>query len=85
LDEISAIKKSMVTVKTAFVVCTYYRFGLCHCCPNVPIIWAWVWFSKPFEDLLEASGVNLNNVGAFEYFGSFGSTFRTTKLLCLMD
>ena len=34
---------------------------------------------KPLDNLLEASGVDIPNGG-----GSFKSTFRTTKLLCLM-
>jgi len=40
--------------------------------------------TKPVEYILEASGVILFNGGAFKLFGSFRSTFRTTKLLCSM-
>ena len=39
---------------------------------------------KPVEELLKASGVDLSNGGGLKNFNSFRSTFRITKLLCLM-
>ena len=40
---------------------------------------------KPAEELLNASGVDICNGGGLKNFDSFNSTFRSTKLLCLMD
>jgi len=37
------------------------------------------------EEILKASGVDLFNGGVLKNFDSFNSTFRSTKLLCLMD
>jgi len=39
---------------------------------------------KPFEELLKASGVDLSNGGFFKNFDTLNSTFRITKLLCLV-
>jgi len=87
LDLLSAIKRSVVVVKAAFLCLAHaliiamakvngdskyesYRQGWC--------------LKEPVEELLNASGVYLSNGGGLKNFNSFNSTFRTTKLLCLM-
>jgi len=86
LDVPSAIKKSIV-VKAAFLCLAHaliiaiamvnndskyvsYRHGWC--------------LEEPVEELLNSSGVDLSNGGGLKNFNCFNSTFRITKLLCLM-
>jgi hypothetical protein len=88
IDVLSAVKKSIVVVKASVLCLTH----------ALVIAIAWVnnnpkyksyrngrGLKEPVQDLLKASGVDLSNGGVWNNFDSFSSSFRTTKLLCLMD
>jgi len=82
----SVIKKSIV-VKAAFL-CLAHALIIAMVRVNGDLKYALYrqdkCINKPFEDLLKASGVDLSNGGGFVELNSFRSTFRTTKLLCLV-
>jgi hypothetical protein len=83
LDVLSAIKKSIVTVKAA-VLCLAHALIIAIARVNNDPKYAsyrdGYGLRQPVEDLLNASGVNLSNRGGLEELQQFSSTFRTTKL-----
>jgi hypothetical protein len=88
LDVLSAIKKSIVVVKGAFL-CLAHALIIAMARVNNDPKYALYRHGKglmqPVEELIKASGVDLSNGGGLKSFNSFNSTFRITKLLCLMD
>ena len=86
MDLLSAIKKSIVVVKAAFL-CFAHALIISMARVNndqkyVSYRHGWC-LKEPVEELLNASGVDLSNGGGLKNFNSFNSTFLTTKLLCL--
>jgi len=83
LDVMSAIKKSIVTVKAALNCFAYALIIAMARVNGDPMYQSYrdgEGLKKSVEDHLKPSGVDLSN----GRFGSFKTTFRTTKLLCLM-
>jgi hypothetical protein len=87
LNVLNAIKKSLVVVKAAFLCLAHaliIAMALVNGDPKYKSYREGYGLTKPVEDLLEASGVDLSNGGGLEELQQFQSISRTTKLLCLM-
>jgi len=86
LDLLSAIKKSIVTVKAAFLCLAHaliIAMAKVNGDSNFKLYSNGRCLKERVEELLKASGVDLSNGGGLKNFNSFRSTFRITKLLCL--
>ena len=87
LDVLSSIKRSIVTVKAAFLCLAHALIiPIAHVNgdPKYASYRHGRCINKPVEDLLKASGLDLSNAEAFRNLRSFKSTFQTIKLLCLV-
>jgi hypothetical protein len=88
LDVLSAIKKSIVVVKAAFLYLAGAIIIAMARVNNDPMHKSYrdgCGLHKPVEEFFNASGVDLSNDVGFEELQQFQQYLMITKLLCLMD
>jgi hypothetical protein len=88
LDVLSAIKRSIVVVKAAFLCLAHalvIAIARVNSDPKYASYRNGYGLKNPVEELFKVSGVDLSNGGGLEELQQFKTTFQIIKLLCLMD